>query len=89
MAKLTISEKGWEVTRIDLSYSGKETVPKPGSADIRTQIEMVVRETQKGLTVAGIAEKHNLDPALVEQIARLYVTHPGVTVDGIMVKMGL
>ncbi len=89
MAKLTISEKGWEVTRIDLSYSGKETVPKPGSADIRTQIEMVVRETQKGLTVAGIAEKHNLDPALVEQIARLYVTHPGVTVDGIMAKMGL
>jgi len=27
--------------------------------------------------------------SLVEQITRLYVTHPGVTVDGIMTKMGL
>jgi len=25
----------------------------------------------------------------VEQIVRLYVTHPGVTTDGIMTKMGL
>lgn len=25
----------------------------------------------------------------LEQIVRLYVTHPGVTVDGIMTKMGL
>ena len=37
----------------------------------------------------SIARKHGLDPALVEQIVRLYVTHPGVTVDGIMTKMGL
>ena len=30
-----------------------------------------------------------VDPALAEQIVRLHVTHPGVTVDGIMTKMGL
>ena len=30
-----------------------------------------------------------MNPALVEQIVRLYLTHPGVTVDGIMTKMGL
>ncbi len=89
MARLTISEKGWEVIRIELPHSGKETASKLNSTDIRTQIETVVRETQKGLTVAGIAEKHNIEPALVEQIARLYVTHHGVTVDGIMTKMGL
>ena len=35
------------------------------------------------------AEKHGLDPDLTEQIVRLYVTHPGVTVDGIMTKLGL
>lgn len=88
IARLIISKKGWEVTRIDIPNSGKETLPKLNSIDIRTQIEIVVKETQKGLTVAVIAEKHNLEPALVEQIARLYVTHPGVTVDGIMTKMG-
>ena len=43
----------------------------------------------KGLSVDSIAKKHGLNPELVEQIVRLYVTHPGVTVDGIMTKMGL
>ena len=36
-----------------------------------------------------IAKRYGMDPALAEQIARLYVTHPGVTVDGSMGKMGL
>ena len=36
-----------------------------------------------------IAEKYGIDSALAEQIIRLYVTHPGVTTDGIMTKMGL
>ena len=30
-----------------------------------------------------------LDPELTEQIVRLYVTHPGVTAEGIMTKLGL
>ena len=58
-------------------------------ADAKAIIEMVVSETQKELTVEMIAQKHKLDIALVEQIVRLYVTHPGVTTDGIMRKMGL
>ena len=62
---------------------------KREGADIRSIIETVAAETQKGRTVEAIARKHKLDIALVEQIVRLYVTHPGVTVDGIMTKMGL
>ena len=49
----------------------------------------MVHDTEKGLSVDSIAQKRDLDPVLVEQIVRLYVTHPGVTVDGIMTKMGL
>jgi hypothetical protein len=49
----------------------------------------VVHDTEKGLSVDSIAQKRGLDPTLVEQIVRLYVTHPGVTIDGIMTKMGL
>ena len=51
--------------------------------------EVVVHDTEKGLSVDSIAQKRELDRGLVEQIVRLYVTHPGVTVDGIMTKMGL
>ena len=48
-----------------------------------------MKETQKGNGYSFIAEKYGMDKALVEQIVRLYVTHPGVTADGIMTKMGL
>ena len=41
------------------------------------------------ISMKDIAEKYSMDEALTEQIARLYVTHPGVTADGIMTKMGL
>ena len=88
MAILTVDDDGWIVKRIDIPHMAKESVPKTGK-DVRQQIEIVVRGTQKGQTVDAIAKKHGLEPALVEQIARLYVTHPGVTVDGIMTKMGL
>ena len=89
MAFMEMDHDGWQVKRIDISHTPKESVPKCCSGDIRSQIEIVVKETQKGQTVRTIADKYGLDAGMVEQIARLYVTHPGVTVDGIMTKMGL
>ena len=89
MAVLEIDPGGWNVRRIDIPHAPREKAPKIDSGDICRQIEVVVRDTEKGLSAGSIAKKHGLDPALVEQIVRLYVTHPGVTVDGIMTKMGL
>ncbi len=89
MAMLEIGPDGWNARRIDLPHTAREKAPKIDSGNIYRQIEVVVRDTQRGLPVDSIAKKHSLDPALVEQIVRLYVTHPGVTVDGIMTKMGL
>ena len=89
MAILRIDPDGWNVKQIQTPHAAKEKAPKIDSGNIYQQIEIVVRDTQKGMSVDLIAKKHKLDPALVEQIVRLYVTHPGVTVDGIMTKMGL
>ena len=69
--------------------SAKETAPKIDPGNIKQQIETVIREVQKGNGVETIANKCGMDKKLVEQIIRLYVTHPGVTADGIMTKMGL
>ena len=74
------------VTRIDIAPT--EAAPTVG-ADIKRQIEIVMQETARGRSPAEIASRHSMDTALAEQIARLYVTHPGVTADGIMTKMGL
>ena len=89
MAILRIDPDGWVLEQVRIPHSVKEKTPEVDNGNICKQIEVVVHDTEKGLSVDVIAQKRGLDPALVEQIVRLYVTHPGVTVDGIMTKMGL
>ena len=89
LATLTIQDDGWQAKRVEIPHARKEDMPKIDPGNIKRQIEIVMKETQKGNGVAFISEKYGLDPALAEQIARLYLTHPGVTADGIMTKMGM
>ena len=76
------------VSRIDIPHKGKP-LAVPMEEDIKAQISTVVKEIQKGHSPEKIATRHGWNVDLVEQIARLYVTHPGVTVDGILEKMGV
>ena len=87
LARAATADKKITVTRIDIEHPVR--LPKIDPTDIAAQIEVVIKEVDKGRGAAKISEKYGIDPALVEQIARLYLTHPGVTVDGIMTKMGL
>ena len=89
MAILRIDPDGWDIKQIQIPHPAKEKAPKTDSGTIYRQIEVVVHDTEKGLSADSIARKRGLDKELVEQIVRLYVTHPGVTVDGIMTKLGL
>jgi len=89
MAILRINPDGWDIKQIRIPHAAGERTPKMDDGNLYRQIEVVVHDTEKGLSVDSIAKKRGLDRTLVEQIARLYVTHPGVTVDGIMTKMGL
>lgn len=74
------------VTRIDIEHRPPKKTVLP---DIKSMVETVMKETARGRTVFEIASRRGWDAALVAQIARLYVTHPGVTADGILGKMGL
>ena len=91
IAMLTVNDDGWSVTRVDIPHStGEQSAARPvRETDMRRVIETVIQQTAKGRSAAEIARRNGWDSALVEQIARLYVTHPGVTVDGIMTKLGL
>ncbi len=89
MAILRIDPDGWDVKQIRIPHTAKEKTPEIDSGNVYRQIEVVVHDTEKGLSVDSIAKKRGLERDLVEQIVRLYVTHPGVTTDGIMTKMGL
>ena len=52
-------------------------------------VKKVMRETDRGTPVERIAAKCRIREELAAQICRLYLTHPGVTPDGILGKMGL
>lgn len=101
MAILEIGEDGaFHVKRVDLpgqTGTGKKNLKgyknllrkvNP-SYDMKHVIKLVMKETQKGVPVEKIADKHGITLELAEQICRLYLTHPGVDADGIMKKMGL
>ncbi|MBR6221531.1 MAG: metallophosphoesterase family protein [Clostridia bacterium] len=86
LAVAALEDRKITVTRIDISHHDRGI--KLG-ADLKSQIETVIRETAKGRPAVEIAARRGWDVRLVEQIARLYVTHPGVDADGIMAKMGV
>ena len=88
LAVLEVEDGNIRVNRIDIAHQGKN-VAASRAENLKAQIETIMKETQKGRGPVEIAGRHGWDAALVEQIARLYVTHPGVTADGIMGKMGI
>ena len=57
--------------------------------DMKSLVKTVMKETDKGHSVEQIALKTGREATLIEQIVRLYLTHPGVTEDGILGKMGV
>ncbi len=57
--------------------------------DIGDQIPSILKAIDAGKDVEAIAKKYGIRPELAEQICRLYLTHPGVSTEGILRKMGL
>lgn len=86
LAMVSIEGGKIAVKRIDIEQRDRGL--RIGS-DLKSQIETVMRETAKGRPAVEIAARRGWDVSLVEQIARLYVTHPGVDADAIMAKMGV
>lgn len=97
MALLEIADDGaFLVSKIDIPHKKPDASAIPAADDkkavpenIKEIIYRVIKETDKGKSVEEIAGKYGIDKELTEQICRLYLTHPGVDVDGIMGKMGL
>ena len=87
------------IHRIDIPHEKKSgitrtTTQKPDRRitleTIQTQdIEKIIRMIKKKKSVRYISEQMGMEEDFAEQICRLYLTHPGVTAEGIMTKMGL
>lgn len=68
---------------------GSRRQGRDNGSGMKKIVQAVMRDTDKGICVEEIAARQGIDKELAEQICRLYVTHPGVSVDGILGKMGL
>ncbi len=87
MAVVEVDEKGvHDIRRIDFVQEQAKTVVKMPEAeqDRRKLVQAVIRDVDKGRSVEKIAGNHHIDRKLAEQICRMYLTHPGVDVDGIL-----
>lgn len=70
--------------------AGADALAREISAlDMKRIVKLVMRDTDRKLPVKEIAVKNSISEDLAEQICRLYLTHPGVSADGILGKMGL
>lgn len=90
MAVLTVSQNGiFQIEQIRPETDETAAHPVPAQKDMKQIVICVMRLTEKGKSVAEISRRLKISSELAEQICRLYVTHPGVTADGILGKMEL
>lgn len=54
------------------------------NVDWKKLVETVMKDVDKGKTVEQIAGSSHISKELAEQICRMYLTHPGIDVDGIL-----
>lgn len=91
MAVIEVAQDGaFEVKKTELSAAVKQPeLEKLSQKDKSKLVQTVMRETDKGIPVKDIARRCGIREELAEQICRLYLTHPGVDVQGILNKMEL
>lgn len=88
MAVLAIEEQGVRIEKVDiLPKVDQEKVPKLSQTDMEKLIKGIMKELEKGTTVASMAKKFQVSREFTEQVCRICVTHPGVTAHGILDKM--
>ena len=95
MALLLMGEGGgFTIRKIEIPHA-----EKPADKEVHDQellrkdpaklVDQAVAEIKRGRTVPQIAAKLNISEELAETISRMYLTHPGVTTEGILKKMGI
>ena len=88
MAVVSREEQSFSVERVDILPEMKqEVIPDVKEKDMEKLMDGILKDMQKGLDMEKIGKKHHVPSRFAEQVCRIYMTHPGVTVQGIMDKM--
>lgn len=87
MAVLTLEDGKWSVEKIEIPHEGNMDSVTIAQKDLPSVVQKICVGMDKGQTVEQMAKKLGIDPGFVEEICRIRVTHPGVTVEGIVNKI--
>lgn len=93
-AVLAVEDDGaYKVEKVEVAHTnGRKSLSMEqeiAAHDMKKVVGAVMRDTNRRLSVGEIAAKNGISEELTEQICRLYLTHPGVSADGIIDKMGI
>lgn len=85
MAVIEVWEDGsWRIIRKDIATEESAVSMEGTGQDKAALIKMVMKEVDKGTPTDKIAKKAHISVELAAQICRMYVTHQGIGVDGIL-----
>lgn len=85
MAVVEVEEDGsWHIVRKDIVTAESAVSLPENKQDKAALIKTVMREVDKGTPVEEIARKAHISGELAAQICRMYVTHRGIGVEGIL-----
>lgn len=91
MAVLEVQEGTgqWRVEKIDFTGGEENRQALKGLTEenLEQTVQSILRDMKAGRQVETIARRLGLDREFVEQVCRIYVTHPGVDAQGIVSKM--
>lgn len=77
---------------LDIPAMGKGTLDTDEEMKITKQdmyrlVQQIMKDVDAGRRIAEIAARNHIDERFAEQVCRMYLTHPGVDVDGILDRM--
>lgn len=77
---------------LDIPAMGKGTLDideemKIPKQDMYRLVRQIMKDVDAGRRIAEIAARNHIDERFAEQVCRMYLTHPGVDVDGILDRL--
>lgn len=92
MAVITLDEENhaFSVEKINCIKTGaKGKVQATGQKDMYMLVKNVIKDMDAGKNISGIASRNGAQEELVEKICRIYSTHPGIDMDGILNRLDI
>lgn len=93
MAVLTVDDEArdFSIEKIDMSpvIGENNSDVQISEKDLDKIVSTIIKEMDAGRSLSDISKRNRVDIELVDSICRMYSTHPGVTVGGIIDKLEL